>query len=44
MISINDMGRKRLVARLKALRALLQREYEAFPLQPIPLPRTTWCL
>jgi DNA-binding transcriptional ArsR family regulator len=31
MISVNDMGRKRLVARLRELRALLQREYEEFP-------------
>jgi hypothetical protein len=31
MISINDMGRKRLVARLRALRALLQSEYKESP-------------
>jgi DNA-binding transcriptional ArsR family regulator len=31
MISVNDMGRKRLVARLRELRALLQREYGEFP-------------
>jgi hypothetical protein len=27
-ISVNDMGRRRLVARLKALREVIQREYE----------------
>jgi DNA-binding transcriptional ArsR family regulator len=31
MVSVNDMGRNRLVTRLRALRALLQREYEEFP-------------
>ncbi len=31
MISVNDMGRERLVARLEALRAMLQREYEEHP-------------
>ena len=31
MISVNDMGRERLVARLDGLRAMLQREYEEQP-------------
>src|SRR5215472_5608918 len=31
LVSVNDMGRNRLVVRLQALRAALQREYEEFP-------------
>jgi DNA-binding transcriptional ArsR family regulator len=31
LLSVNDMGRKRLIARLTALRALLQREYQEHP-------------
>ena len=44
MVSVNDMGRTRLVARLRELRAVLQREHEAVPPSSDSAPETDMVL
>jgi DNA-binding transcriptional ArsR family regulator len=44
MVSVNDVGRNRLVARLRELRALLQREYAEFPPSSDSAPETDMVL
>lgn len=44
MVSINDMGRERLLARLQALRAMLQRENEEHPWPEDHAPETDMVL
>jgi DNA-binding transcriptional ArsR family regulator len=44
LVSVNDMGRDRLVARLRALRAMLQREYEELPPSAESAPQTDMVL
>lgn len=44
MVSINDMGRDRLIARLHALRAMIQREIEGHPQSETHSPETDMVL